>query len=65
MNVLPAKIVEILDDDGHQATLVLALGAAGEGARLLSRISRKSRDGLALASGETVFAQVKGGVALA
>lgn len=64
LNVLPAEIVEIVADEGHQATLVLALGEAGGGARLLSRISRKSRDALALARGDAVFAQVKG-VALA
>jgi molybdate transport system ATP-binding protein len=64
LNVLPARILEVLAHEGHRVTLVLGLGGAGDGARLLSRISHKSRDALALAVGDAVFAQVKG-VALA
>ncbi len=64
LNVLPAEIVDVLADEGDQATLVLALGAGGGGARVLSRISRKSRDALGLCPGDQVYAQVKG-VALA
>ena len=43
---------------------VLALGAEGTGARLLSRLTRKSWDALGLADGMDVYAQVKA-VALA
>ena len=64
LNILPATVVEILGDGQQQATLVLALGSGTEGIRLLSRISRKSRDVLGLQPGDAVFAQVKG-VALA
>lgn len=64
LNVLPAVVAEIAAADGDRATLILALGADGQGARLLSRISRKSCDALRLEPGDVVFAQVKG-VALA
>ena len=43
---------------------MLALGADGAGARLLSRLTRKSWDALSLAEGMSVYAQVKA-VALA
>ena len=42
----------------------MALGADGDGARLLSRLTRKSREALGLADGMSVYAQVKA-VALA
>jgi molybdate transport system ATP-binding protein len=64
LNVLAATVVDILPHDGHQATLILSLGSGANGARLLSRISGKSRDALGLQPGDAVFAQVKG-VALA
>ena len=43
---------------------MLALGADGSGARLLSRLTRKSWDALGLENGMSVHAQVKA-VALA
>ena len=42
-----------------QFIVVLALGADGEGGRILSRVTRKSWDQLGLAEGEDVHAQVK------
>ncbi|SBW06118.1 molybdate transporter subunit; ATP-binding component of ABC superfamily [uncultured Alphaproteobacteria bacterium] len=64
LNVLPARVAEVLEGDGHQVTVLLGLGDAGDGARLLARISARSRAALALAPGVAVFAQIKG-VALA
>lgn len=48
----------------NEVLVVLALGPAGGGARLLARVTRRSWDLLKLAEGLDVFAQVKG-VALA
>jgi molybdate transport system ATP-binding protein len=45
--------------DQYEALVVVALGEKGDGARLLSRISRKSWAELGLAEGQSVFAQVK------
>ena len=64
LNVLPARVSDILDGEGRQATVLLGLGEAGDGARLLARISARSRAHLDLRPGDPVFAQVKG-VALA
>ncbi len=64
LNVLPARVVGILEGEGKQATVLLGLGEAGDGARLLARISARSRASLALRTGDPVFAQIKG-VALA
>ena len=63
LNVLPV-LVDALHDAG--ATTMVGLhcdgaGGAGEpGPRLLARITRKSRDALALQVGDRLFAQVKG-----
>jgi molybdate transport system ATP-binding protein len=60
LNILPARIIaqSVL---GHgEVIVVLALGEDGSGARLLARITRRSRDQLGLAEGLSVFAQVKG-----
>ncbi|WP_417066827.1 molybdenum ABC transporter ATP-binding protein [Niveibacterium terrae] len=57
LNVLPAKIVEIHDDGPERVNVLLKLG--DEGSPLLARITRRSRDLLALATGQSLFAQVK------
>lgn len=59
LNILPARIIGA-EAEGAVMIVVLALGTEGEGARLLSRITRKSWDGLGLRGGAAVFAQVKG-----
>ena len=59
LNVLSARIDGFTPDDGHQAGEYLRLGSAGDGARLIARISRKSKDTLGLAKGNAVFAQIK------
>jgi molybdate transport system ATP-binding protein len=64
LNVLPARIVSAKPVETDEIVAVLALGADGLGARLLSRLTRKSWDGLSLAEGMGVHAQVKA-VALA
>ena len=45
--------------DDYEALVVVALGENGEGARLLSRMTRKSSMELGLAEGQSVYAQVK------
>jgi molybdate transport system ATP-binding protein len=64
LNVLPARIVSAKPVDTDEIVTVLALGADGLGARLLSRLTRKSWEQLGLAEGMSVYAQVKA-VALA
>jgi molybdate transport system ATP-binding protein len=64
LNVLPARIVSAKPVDADEMIAVLALGADGAGARLLSRLTRKSWDALGLVEGTGVHAQVKA-VALA
>ena len=64
LNVLPARIVAMQPIDANEIVAVLALGAEGVGARLLSRVTRKSWEALGLAAGMSVHAQVKA-VALA
>jgi molybdate transport system ATP-binding protein len=64
LNVLPARIVSMKPLDTNEVVVVVALGADGSGARLLSRMMRKSWGELGLAEGVTVYAQVKA-VALA
>ncbi len=64
LNVLPASVVTVKPLDPHETLVVVALGEKGEGARLLSRMTRKSGEELGLAKGLAVFAQVKS-VALA
>ena len=56
LNLLPARIVQITDDEPGQALVQLDAG----GTALLARITRRSCADLALAPGETVVAQVKG-----
>ena len=64
LNVLPARIVSMKPVDSNEVVVVVALGADGAGARLLSRLTRKSWEALQLAEGLSVYAQVKA-VALA
>jgi len=64
LNVLPARIVSMKPIDSNEVVAVLSLGADGTGARLLSRLTRKSWEALGLAEGMSVYAQVKA-VALA
>lgn len=59
LNVLPARIENATALDEAQVTVLLRLGAEGQGARLLSRITRKSWEALNLAPGAAVFAQIK------
>lgn len=63
LNIQPGRIVASRALDSSEMLAVVALGA-GEGARLLSRVTRKSWELLSLADGVTVYAQVKA-VALA
>ena len=64
LNVLPTRIVSMKPLDTNEVVVVVALGEDGSGARLLSRMMRKSWGELGLAEGVNVYAQVKA-VALA
>ncbi|HEY1888729.1 MAG TPA: molybdenum ABC transporter ATP-binding protein [Roseiarcus sp.] len=64
LNVLPARILSMKPVDSNEIIVVVALGADGAGARMLSRVTRKSWEALGLAEGVGVYAQVKA-VALA
>ena len=64
LNVLPARIVSMKPVNSNEIVVLLALGADGAGARLLSRVTRKSWELIGLAEGMSVHAQVKA-VALA
>jgi molybdate transport system ATP-binding protein len=64
LNVLPARIVSMKPVDSNEIVVLLALGSDGAGARLLSRVTRKSCALIGLAEGMSVHAQVKA-VALA
>ncbi len=64
LNVLPARVVSAKPVDANEIVAVIALGSDGLGARLLSRLTRKSWEALGLAEGMSVHAQVKA-VALA
>ena len=60
LNTLPARILAAEAQDGVQIMVAIGLGDDGRGARLLARVTRKSWDGLGLAPGQPVFAQIKG-----
>ena len=60
VNVLPARILSIRSQSDHRITALLGLGPGGEGARLLSRVTQRSWQELALEPGLDVFAQIKG-----
>ena len=53
-NILPATIAEI-SEDGPHADVQLRI----DGAHLIARITRRSRERLALAPGKAVFALIK------
>jgi molybdate transport system ATP-binding protein len=63
LNVLPARVV-LAREIANEVVALLALGEDGAGARLLSRVTRKSWESLGLSAGARVHAQVKA-VALA
>jgi len=64
LNVLPARVASANAVDANEVVAVIALGPDGTGARLLSRLTRRSWEALGLAEGASVYAQVKA-VALA
>ncbi len=64
LNIQPGRVVAVKLVDVNTIVAVVALGANGAGARLLSRLTRRSWDQLELAVGSDVYAQVKA-VALA
>ena len=55
-NILQATILELRDEGADKVNVLLAVG---DSQRLLSRITRRSRDLLALEVGRMVYAQVK------
>jgi molybdate transport system ATP-binding protein len=60
LNCLPACVISVAGDaTAPQASLILALGPAGEGVRIAARITRKSLVTLDLQPGREVFAQLK------
>jgi molybdate transport system ATP-binding protein len=59
LNVLPARIAAAEPQDAAQVNVVVRLGRAGEGARLLARVTRKSWEALGTRPGDLVHAQVK------
>lgn len=60
LNALPARVSEVLEESPGQVLVALRLGAQGQGARLLSRISSLSARRLHLCPDMAVFAQIKG-----
>lgn len=59
LNVLPARIVTMRPLDRYEVLAVVTLGDQVDGARLLCRMTLKSWTELALAEGQSVYAQVK------
>jgi molybdate transport system ATP-binding protein len=59
LNVLPARVTAAEPHDAAQVNVVIRLGAAGQGARLLARVTRKSWEALGAGPGDLVHAQVK------
>jgi molybdate transport system ATP-binding protein len=55
LNILPATIEEIQEQSGPMLLLRLRLGSD----RVISRITRRSRDNLALQVGDEILAQIK------
>lgn len=64
VNILGARILSATAMGEAEMIVVLGLGDAGDGARLLARVTRRSWETLGLAENMPVYAQVKG-VALA
>jgi molybdate transport system ATP-binding protein len=59
LNALAARVVAIQRQDAAIVNVVVRLGADGQGARLLARVTRKSWEGLDVGPGDLVHAQVK------
>jgi molybdate transport system ATP-binding protein len=59
LNVLPARVAGAEAQDAAQMNVVVRLGNAGEGARLLARVTRKSWAALGVRPGDLVHVQVK------
>jgi molybdate transport system ATP-binding protein len=59
LNILPGRVVSAKSGESNEMLAVVALGAEGQGVRLLARLTRKSWEQLALAEGAAVYAQVK------
>ncbi len=59
LNILTGRVVSAHPIDSNEIVAVVALGADGSGARLLSRLTRKSWELLGLVEGASVHAQVK------
>jgi molybdate transport system ATP-binding protein len=60
LNALPARIVACKPMRENEMIVVVGLGVDGAGARLLSRITRRSWDRLGLVEGRSIWAQIKG-----
>jgi molybdate transport system ATP-binding protein len=60
LNILPATVLDIVDDTPGQVLVGLRLGDGAQAVRLLSRISQLSARRLGIAPGVAVFAQIKG-----
>jgi molybdate transport system ATP-binding protein len=59
LNVLPARVAAAEPQDAAQMNVVVRLGTAGEGMRLLARVTRKSWETLGVRPGDLVHVQVK------
>ena len=60
LNILPATVVDITDDGPGQTLVALQVGEGLKTTRLLSRISQLSARRLGIATGQPVYAQIKG-----
>ena len=60
INSLPARVLSSGPNGRHQVNVLIGLGTDGAGARLLSRVTLKSWERLAIAPGGAVQAQIKG-----
>jgi len=60
LNILPATVVDVVDDTPGQVLVGLRLGGGERAVRLLSRISAVSARRLGVAPGLAVYAQIKG-----
>ena len=59
LNVMPARVLSARSVEPGEMIVRLGLGADGAGEAILSRITRRSFERLALAEGVAVFAQIK------
>jgi len=60
LNILPAIVMDLVDDGPGQVLVGLQLGSAGRPTRLLSRISELSARRLGISPGLALYAQIKG-----